>query len=67
MHTMQELENIRFVKDRFMLEVFANVDYAFIVALLAIVDAMKSSTMKDKVIEVVTDVVIEAAFGGVGP
>lgn len=67
MHTMQELENIRFVKDRFMLEVFANVDYAFIVALLAIVDATKSSTMKDKVIEVVTDVVIEAAFGGVGP
>ncbi|KAI3810492.1 hypothetical protein L1987_20108 [Smallanthus sonchifolius] len=67
MRTMEAPENARFVKDRFMLEVFANVDYAFIVALIAIVDATKSSTMTGTVIEVVTDGVIEAAFGGLGP
>ncbi|KAI3676014.1 hypothetical protein L1987_85610 [Smallanthus sonchifolius] len=61
---MEAPENARFVKDRFMLEVFANVDYAFI----AIVDATKSSTMTTgTVIELVTDSVIEAAFGGLGP
>ncbi|KAK9054886.1 hypothetical protein SSX86_025965 [Deinandra increscens subsp. villosa] len=66
-HTMEALEKVRFIKDRFMLEVFANVDYAFVVTLIAIVDATKSSTMRDKVIEVVTDGVMEAALGGLGP
>lgn len=67
MRTMEVVENTRFVKDRFMLEVYANVDYAFIVALIAIVDATKSSTMTDSVIGVVTDGVIGAALGGMGP
>ncbi|MFS7997224.1 putative tubby-like protein [Helianthus anomalus] len=67
MRTMEVSRNERFVKDRFMLEVFANVDYAFVVALIAIVDATKSTTMRDRVIEVVTDGVIESAFGGMGP
>ncbi|PWA59506.1 tubby C-terminal-like domain-containing protein [Artemisia annua] len=51
-HTMQSLENARFVNDTFMLEVFANVDYAFVVALIAIVDATKSS---NRIVEVLTD------------
>ncbi|KAJ0442339.1 putative tubby-like protein [Helianthus annuus] len=67
MRTMEVSVNERFVKDRFMLEVFANVDYAFVVALIAIVDATKSTTMRDRVIEVVTDGIIESAFGGMGP
>ncbi|KAI7753406.1 hypothetical protein M8C21_031002 [Ambrosia artemisiifolia] len=67
MRAMEVSENARFVKDRFTLQVFANVDYAFVVALIAIVDATKSSTMRDRVIEVVTDGVIESAIGGMGP
>ncbi|XP_076910412.1 protein LURP-one-related 10-like [Bidens hawaiensis] len=66
MRTMEVSENIRFGKDRFMLDVFANVDHAFIVTLIAIVDATKSSTIRDRVIEVVTDGVIESALG-LGP
>nr|GEU55963.1 putative harbinger transposase-derived nuclease domain-containing protein [Tanacetum cinerariifolium] len=66
MHTMQSSENVRFVDDRFKLEVFANVDYAFVVALITIVDATRSSTMTNKIVEVVTDGVIETALGGFG-
>ncbi|KAD3067601.1 hypothetical protein E3N88_35481 [Mikania micrantha] len=67
MHTMDVPENARFVKDRFMLGVNANVDYAFVVSLIAIVDATKRTSMKNKLIEVVTDGVIEAALGGLAP
>ncbi|KAL8237287.1 hypothetical protein R6Q59_018368 [Mikania micrantha] len=51
MHTMDVPENARFVKDRFMLGVNANVDYAFVVSLIAIVDATKRTSMKNKLIE----------------
>ncbi|KAI3771052.1 hypothetical protein L6452_02204 [Arctium lappa] len=65
MHTLQESENVRFAKDKFMLEVNANVDYAFVVALIAVIDAMKSST--NTVVDIVTEVAVEAALGGAGP
>ncbi|KAK1430911.1 hypothetical protein QVD17_14021 [Tagetes erecta] len=65
--TVEVVENTRFGKDRFTLEVYANVDYAFIVTLIAIVDATKSSTMTDSIIGVVVDGVIESTFGGMGP
>ncbi|GKD30359.1 LURP-one-related 10-like protein, partial [Tanacetum coccineum] len=64
MHTMPSSEIVRFVNDKFMLEVFANVDYAFVVALIAIVDAIKNST--NRIVEVVRDGVIETTLGGFG-
>ncbi|XP_071698016.1 protein LURP-one-related 10-like [Rutidosis leptorrhynchoides] len=67
MDTMDVPENVRFVKDKFKLKVCANVDYAFIVALIAIVDAIKRYTLTNQMVELATDSVIEAALGGFGP
>ncbi|GKD31030.1 LURP-one-related 10-like protein [Tanacetum coccineum] len=41
-------------------------DFMIKVALIAIVDATRSSTMTNKIVEVVTDGVIETALGGFG-
>ncbi|KAI3771059.1 hypothetical protein L6452_02212 [Arctium lappa] len=60
MHEMQPTDNVKFSKDKFMLTIFPNVDYAFVVTLIAIVGAMKSSDTK----EVVVGGVTEAAVGG---
>ncbi|KAJ9547774.1 hypothetical protein OSB04_020317 [Centaurea solstitialis] len=65
MHPMQESGNVRFAKDKFMLEVNANVDYAFIVAIIAVIDAMKSNA--SAIVDIVTEVAVEAALGGAGP
>nr|GEX38830.1 RNA-directed DNA polymerase, eukaryota [Tanacetum cinerariifolium] len=64
MHTMPSSQNVRFANEKFKLEVFANVDSAFVAALIAIVDAIKSST--NRIVKVVTDGVIETALGGFG-
>ncbi|KAI3781397.1 hypothetical protein L2E82_11411 [Cichorium intybus] len=49
MHKMESSENVKFVKDKFMVTIYPNVDYAFVVTLIAIVNAMKNSDTKDAV------------------
>ena len=63
MHEMQPMENVKFSKDKFMVTIYPNVDYAFVVTLIAIVDAMKRADT-----EAATKVgggVVEAVFGAV--
>ncbi|KAL7590293.1 hypothetical protein Lser_V15G39667 [Lactuca serriola] len=49
MNKMQSSENIKLVKSKFMVTIYPNVDYAFVVTLIAIVEAMKSSNTKGEV------------------
>ncbi|XP_024968612.1 protein LURP-one-related 10-like [Cynara cardunculus var. scolymus] len=49
MHEMQPMDNVKFSEDKFMVTIYPNVDYAFVVTLIAIVYAMKSSDTKDVV------------------
>lgn len=42
MNTVQPLQNGKLPKDKFMLTINPNVDYAFVVTLIAIIDAMES-------------------------
>ncbi|XP_071698018.1 protein LURP-one-related 10-like isoform X2 [Rutidosis leptorrhynchoides] len=53
---VQPLHNVKLPKDNFMVTIYRNVDYAFVVALIVIVDSMKSSDPKE----------VGAGFGG-GP
>ncbi|CAH1433246.1 unnamed protein product [Lactuca virosa] len=46
---LQSSENIKLVKDKFMMTIYPNVDYAFVVTLIGIVEAMKSSNTKGEV------------------
>ncbi|CAH1433247.1 unnamed protein product [Lactuca virosa] len=64
---MQSSENIKLIKDKFMVTIYPNVDYAFVVTLIAIVEAMKSSNTKGEVAAEVTgsgvaEVIIGAIF-----
>ncbi|KAI3786995.1 hypothetical protein L1987_41132 [Smallanthus sonchifolius] len=43
MHKMEPPRSFRFVKDKFMVKIYPYVDYAFVVTLIGIVEAMKSS------------------------
>ncbi|KAL7590292.1 hypothetical protein Lser_V15G39666 [Lactuca serriola] len=56
---MQSSENIKLVKDKFMVTIYPNVDYAFVVTLTGIVEAMKSSNTKG------TEVAAGSAVGAV--
>ncbi|XP_023737771.1 protein LURP-one-related 10 [Lactuca sativa] len=56
---MQSSENIKLVKDKFMVTIYPNVDYAFVVTLIGIVEAMKSSNTKG------TEVAAGSAVGAV--
>ncbi|KAD5317594.1 hypothetical protein E3N88_17540 [Mikania micrantha] len=58
MHKMEPPKRFKFVKDKFMVQIYPYVDYAFVVTLIAIVEAMKSS-------DTVTDDDVEAFIGGV--
>ncbi|KAI3781396.1 hypothetical protein L2E82_11410 [Cichorium intybus] len=49
MYKMQSSENVKFVKNKFMVTIYPRVDYAFVVTLIAIVEAMKSSDTKDAI------------------
>ncbi|KAI3781395.1 hypothetical protein L2E82_11409 [Cichorium intybus] len=49
MHKMESPENGKSVKDKFMVTIYPNVDYAFVVTLIAIVEAMKSPNTKNAV------------------
>ncbi|KAI3514978.1 hypothetical protein L1887_13726 [Cichorium endivia] len=49
MHKMESPENGKFVKDKFIVTIYPNVDYAFVVTLIAIVEAMKSPNTKNAV------------------
>ncbi|KAJ9547702.1 hypothetical protein OSB04_020245 [Centaurea solstitialis] len=65
MHEMQPTDNVKFSKNKFMVTIYPNVDYAFVVTLIAIVDAMERSDTSGATIEVVggvTDLV--GAMGG---
>ncbi|XP_071722274.1 protein LURP-one-related 15-like [Rutidosis leptorrhynchoides] len=42
MHKIEKSKNEKFDKDKFMVTIYPNVDYAFVTALITIVDAMKS-------------------------
>ncbi|KAJ0737707.1 putative tubby-like protein [Helianthus annuus] len=59
MHKMEPPESVGFVKDKFMVTIYPYVDYAFVVTLIAIVEAMNSSDADDDVIEEV----IGSVFG----
>ncbi|KAJ9547701.1 hypothetical protein OSB04_020244 [Centaurea solstitialis] len=48
MQRVQPFENVKFGEDKFVVTIHPNVDYAFVVALIAIVDAMKSCGIKEK-------------------
>ncbi|KAL7590291.1 hypothetical protein Lser_V15G39665 [Lactuca serriola] len=53
MYKTQSWENGEYVKDKFMVTIYPNVDYAFVMTLIAIVEAMKSSNTDDVVEEVI--------------
>ncbi|CAI9298918.1 unnamed protein product [Lactuca saligna] len=61
MNKMQSSENIKLVKNKFMVTIYPNVDYAFVVTLIAIVEAMKSSNSNTK-----GEVAVELTTSGVG-
>ncbi|CAI9298915.1 unnamed protein product [Lactuca saligna] len=46
---MPSSENVKLVKDKFMVTIYPNVDYAFVVTLIGIVEAMKSSNTNGEV------------------
>ncbi|KAJ9547699.1 hypothetical protein OSB04_020242 [Centaurea solstitialis] len=48
MQTAQPLENAKFAGDKFVVRINPNVDYAFVVSLIAIVDAMNCCGIKEK-------------------
>nr|XP_043622832.1 protein LURP-one-related 10-like [Erigeron canadensis] len=58
MNAVQSLEKKKMEKDKFMVTIGPNVDYAFVVALFVILDAMKNSDTKE--------VVAGEVVGGVG-
>ncbi|KAI3516168.1 hypothetical protein L1887_15079 [Cichorium endivia] len=53
MSNIQSSENVKFAQSKFMVTIYPNVDYAFVVTLIAIVEAMKmkSSATKDKILQ----------------
>ncbi|GKC49000.1 LURP-one-related 10-like protein [Tanacetum coccineum] len=53
-HTYQPLENAQPAKGKFMVTIYPSVDYAFVVALIAILDGMKSSDTTEEVIDEVS-------------
>lgn len=55
--TYQPLENAKPAKGKFMVTIYPSVDYAFVVALIAILDGLKNSDT--------TDAVAEGVIGGV--
>ena len=61
MYKTQSWENGEYVKDKFMVTIYPNVDYAFVVTLIAIVEAMKSSNSNTK-----GEVAVELTTSGVG-
>ena len=69
MQIVQPIENVKFAEDKFVVTIHPNVDYAFVVALIATIDAMKSWGLKEKVAvqaikqggEVLANVIVEAA------
>ncbi|XP_024965872.1 protein LURP-one-related 10-like [Cynara cardunculus var. scolymus] len=65
MHELQPMDNVKFSEDKFMVTIYPNVDYAFVVTLIAIVYAMESSEIKDVVAKEVAGIVAEAVVGAV--
>ncbi|KAL4572575.1 hypothetical protein LXL04_019355 [Taraxacum kok-saghyz] len=63
MYKMQSSENIKFPSDKFKVTIYPNVDYAFVVTLIAIVEAMKNSVTKDEAIEGITGGVVDGVLG----
>nr|KAJ0189093.1 hypothetical protein LSAT_V11C800434140 [Lactuca sativa] len=59
---MQSSENVKFVKDKFMVTINPNVDYAVVVTLIGIVEAMRSLNKKG---EVATGSGVGAVLGSV--
>lgn len=59
MHKMEPARSFRFVKDKFMVTIYPYVDYAFVVTLIAILEAMKSTDSTD---DDVLDEVIGSIF-----
>ncbi|KAK1411933.1 hypothetical protein QVD17_32797 [Tagetes erecta] len=58
MHKIENTENIRFIKDKFTVKISPYVDYAFVITLIAILEAMKSSSAdEDDADEDIGDVV----------
>ncbi|XP_076958679.1 protein LURP-one-related 15-like [Bidens hawaiensis] len=45
---MQKLEPPKYIKDKFLVKIYPYVDYAFVITLIAIVEAMKSSDDRKK-------------------
>ncbi|KAI3781385.1 hypothetical protein L2E82_11398 [Cichorium intybus] len=62
MYKLDSVENAKFSKDKFMVTIYPNVDYAFVVTLIAIIDAMKSSKTEDEVAEEVMGNIVGTFF-----
>nr|KAJ0193473.1 hypothetical protein LSAT_V11C800434150 [Lactuca sativa] len=62
---IQSSENIKFIKVKFMVTIYPNVDYAFVVTLIAIVEAMKSSNTKGEVAAEVTGSWVAEVIGAI--
>ncbi|KAI3781398.1 hypothetical protein L2E82_11412 [Cichorium intybus] len=62
MYKMKSMENVKFVMDKFMVTIYSNVDYAFVVTLISIVEAMKSTDTRDAI---AGEVAVQAG-GGLG-
>lgn len=62
MHKEEQTKKVKSEKNKFMVSINPNVDYAFVVALLAIVDAM-NSVDSGGIISEVTSQVVGAAVG----
>ncbi|KAI3514987.1 hypothetical protein L1887_13735 [Cichorium endivia] len=62
MYKLDSSENAKFSKDKFMVTIYPNVDYAFVVTLIAIIEAMKSSKTEDEVAEEVMGNIIGTFF-----
>ncbi|KAL4572578.1 hypothetical protein LXL04_019358 [Taraxacum kok-saghyz] len=62
MYKMQSSENIKFASDKFKVTIYPGVDYAFVVTLIAIVEAMKKDEVAAAVSGGVVGGVIGAAF-----
>ncbi|KAJ9547700.1 hypothetical protein OSB04_020243 [Centaurea solstitialis] len=63
MHKMEPSKNKKFNKGKFMVTIQRNVDYAFVVALIAIVDAMKRTDAEyaEQMIKSTTEVIVATA------
>ena len=63
MHKMEPSKKKKFNKGKFMVTIQQNVDYAFVVALIAIVDAMKRADAEyaEQMIKSTSEVIVATA------